>query len=533
MSRQAQLQQHHAISLTKTDQSQLLVEGNDDGTRHFPGRTDDIYETSNLTDNQLLMWVEQKLNPEVPLYNMVMTFTITGEIKPAHFQKAFQALVDRSDALRTVIEEVDDIPQQHILSQLPYSMDYLDFSEGSDPQAAFQTWLDQRYVIPFNLGECCFDSALIKIANDQYIWYLNQHHIITDGWSTSLIYQRVAEFYERSLKGQLGEAPALPCFQDYVDYERAYRRSSEYVKAEAYWQQKLAEPLEPTRFYGKALSQKTPRTQRVVYDLGRQRSQKLKAIAVQEGVRSITLHLSLFNIFTSFLFTYLYRVSSNRRLAIGAPFHNRSSMVLKDTMGLLMEVCPLQVEIAEDETFLSLIEKVKNETHQVLRYARKTTGNPIYHRNYDVTLNYLNAAFPDFSGLRTQAKFPHSGFGVALNDLYLLIHASDDLDSFLLHFDFNCDVFDEKQRSRVIQHFLHIVDGFLADRTQPISRVNLLSEEERQCVLAGFNQTTAVYPADHTIVQLFEAQVEQTPDRIAVEFPSTGSGHSEDEQLAK
>jgi len=489
---------------------------NDNEEQHLPEPTDDIHGRSNLTKRQLLLWIAEKLNPEVPIYNVIETFTIAGEIEPAHFQKAFQALVDRSDALRTVIKETDGIPQQRVISHFPYCVDYLAFSDKSDPQQVFQRWLDQRCAISFNLEERLFDTALVKIATDQYIWYLNLHHTITDGWSISLIYRRVTDFYERSLKGQLAEIPALPSFQDYIKYERAYRRSDRDKKAEVYWQQKSAKPFEPTSFYGKTAREKTTRTQRMIQELGRERSQKLKAIATQKDVRSLTWNLSILNIFATIVFTYLYRVSGNRRLAIGTPFQNRPTGVFKETIGLFMEVCPLRIEIAQDDTFLSLLKKVMKETHEVLPYAQHSIGNPEHNRVYDVMLNYADWSFLDFCGFPTQNHTVHSGYWE--DSLLIQVNDSEVSGDFVLYFDFNCDIFDEVQRSRAIQHFLNVLDAFLSDKTQLVSQVDLLSEQERERLLVEWNATEADYPKEVCLHQLFEAQVERTPDAVAVVF---------------
>ena len=73
---------------------------------------DRVYDHSNLTVNQLLMWVGEKLNPGTCVYSVPLTCTITQAIHPVHFQRAFQTLVNSSDALRSVIDEGDGIPQQ-------------------------------------------------------------------------------------------------------------------------------------------------------------------------------------------------------------------------------------------------------------------------------------------------------------------------------------------------------------------------------------------------------------------------------------
>ena len=447
--------------------------------KHNPYQNIDISESSNLTNSQFLIWLGQKLNPEVPLYNMILTFTITGEINPAAFERAFQVLVDQTDALRTVIEEVDGIPQQRVLQHFPYRMDCRDLSGESDSQAVLQAWLDQRRGLQFNLEECLFDAVLIKVAANRFIWYLNQHHLITDGWSATVIYRRMAELYGPALTDQLAGASALPAFQDYATYERKFRGSTQYKKAVAYWQQKTSKPFEPIRFYGKTVQETSTRSDRVFCDLGRERTQKLKAIAMEKGVRSFTLDLSLFNIFATLLFSYLYRISGVEHLAIGAPSHNRPTAAFKETIGLFIELFPLQAEIAEDETFLSLIKKVTGETQGFLRYAQPGTGSPESNRTYNVLLNYINTSFPNFDGLPMQSEWVHPGHMDSNHKLRLQVHDFDGADSFVLIFDLNCDVFDEEQRRWTIQHFLRVLDGFIADRTQPISQFDLLSDEER------------------------------------------------------
>ncbi|MBC8229643.1 non-ribosomal peptide synthetase [bacterium] len=125
-------------------------------------------------------------------------------------------------------------------------------------------------------------------------------------------------------------------------------------------------------------------------------------------------------------------------------------------------------------------------------------------------------SFPDFHGFSTQPEWVVSGHWDGSDSLALSVHDFDESGSFRLYFDFNCDVFDEEQRSQAIQHFLHILDGFIENRTQPISHVSLLSEEEKQRILVRFNQTAAAYPANQTIVRLFETQAQRIPDRVAV-----------------
>jgi amino acid adenylation domain-containing protein len=486
-----------------------------------------MLKESNLTQSQFLIWMGQKLNPNIPLFNSIMTFTIEGDVNPEYFQAAFQTLVDRSDALRTVIEEVEGIPQQRVMPHVAYSADYLDFSRELNPELSYQTWLENRRVYQFGLAERLFDTALVKIAPKRHIWYLNQHHLITDSWSCSLIYRHVATFYEQLLNDQPIAGAEFPSFQDYVSYEHSFRNSPGFNSAEAYWKQKLGGAVELTRFYGSAVESKSTRTQRVLCDLGRERSQKLRSIAMEKQAQMLTLNLSLFNVFSTLIFSYLYRVSGTNRLTIGSPLHNRPTNALKETIGLCMEMGALQVNITKNETFSSLLAQTRPEILEVLRYSQHGIRNPVHNSAYAVIVNFHTASFPDFAGVPVQAEWLHSGHWDNNIELALQVQDFANSGSFHLLFDFNCDVFSEEQRQRAIKHFLQVVDAFIADREQPVNKINLLTEREKQRILVEFNQTTFQYPSDKTLVDLFEDQCARTPDSTAVVYEGRTLTYSE------
>jgi non-ribosomal peptide synthetase component F len=402
------------------------------------------------------------------------------------------------------------------MTRLPYQMELLDFSHASDPQMTLERWFSKRCVMPFELEKRAFDSVLIKIADEQFIWYLNQHHIMVDAFSTSLLYRRMMGYYNALLEGELSPEAPLHSFQEYIDYERLFSRSSLYQRGEAYWQEKLSNAIEPTRFYGQSLPKKGLRIRRLACPLGAEKSQAVREIAQAQDVRVLTQHLSLFNIFMTLMAAYTYRVSGNKRLAIGAPFHNRHSGQFAETIGLLMQICPLHIEIAEDDTFLSLLDKVKAETYSVMRHSQVGISNSVHQQAFDLMLNYHRVSFPDFCGYPTEPLWLHSGYGDGNDKLAIQVHDFKESGEFVLHFDFNRAIFDEPQSRRAIGHFLNLLEAFIEDRSQKIKHVNLLSPAERRELLVDFNQTATPYPTNQTVVGLFEAQVRRTPHQIAV-----------------
>lgn len=475
---------------------------------------------SNLTTAQLLLWLGQKLYPQVPLYNMAFLFTLEGEISSAHFQAAFQCLMDRSDALRTAIDEHEGIPQQRLFSAQGYTMPLLDFSHEGDPLSAAQIWTQARTQRVFELTDCLFDTALIKLAPDRYCWYLNQHHLITDIWSVKLIFERMAHFYRHSLDNSLETVQTQPIDAEFTAQEN--HQIDFPIRVVEHWQQ-VSIP-ESIALYHQMATQVSPQTHRVSYELGQTRTNALKHLAITSEAQSLTPQLSLFNLIATALFAYLYRVSGNPLLAIATPAHGRPTQALKEKIGVFIELFPLQTEIDTGETFASLLTKVSQASGLFLRYAQPGASRLALKREINVVLNFIHASLPDFDGLEVQSDWVHAGAGDPRHHLRLQVHDFDARGSLQLHFDFNCDLFDESLQKRAVEHFVGVLDTIIADREQKIDGVNLLSDPERHhllSILSGDknkqNPTTEHQDTrGHTVVQCLENQVTLTPDNIAV-----------------
>jgi amino acid adenylation domain-containing protein/non-ribosomal peptide synthase protein (TIGR01720 family) len=177
----------------------------------------------------------------------------------------------------------------------------------------------------------------------------------------------------------------------------------------------------------------------------------------------------------------------------------------------------VQVDVSPDETFASLLQKVQNEVFTGLRYAQPGISSAEYNRSCNVLLNYVHATFPDFDGMPTKTDWVHPGYGDSSHALRLQIHDFDQSDNLSLQFELNEEVFEPTHQRRVVEHFLNLLDAFLVDRGQSISRIDLLSPEERQAIQA-FSQAIEIAPAHQTAVEQFEAQATKSPDAVAVVF---------------
>ena len=182
-----------------------------------------------LTESQMAMWVGQKLDPYNPAYNSTIVYTLHEAIDPEIFQKSFQAVVSQRDSFRTVFEEVDGIPQATILPQRTYRVIYLDFSQAPDPHLAARVWIEHSAKTAFALERCLFKCALFKRSDREFIWYMGQHHIITDGWSQHETFKEVSRLYRQLIEGTEDIKTPIPQFIDYINDEKKNQQNSPFL----------------------------------------------------------------------------------------------------------------------------------------------------------------------------------------------------------------------------------------------------------------------------------------------------------------
>jgi surfactin family lipopeptide synthetase C len=509
----ARLQQLLALALAHPEWpvSTLLVSG----TR--PARLLDLYLASNLTKSQVLIWLSQKLQPAMPLYNIAMVFDFPLAIDPTHFQRAFRTVINSSDAFRTVIFERAGVPRQELLPRFDECLEYRDYSLAQHPVEEAMQLVRKRCQQPFDMEKRLFDALLIKVDQCRFFWYICYHHMISDGFSSYILFQQLAKLYARALCGSLPERVELPPFKDYCDFERSQYGTERYKKAQEYWRQKLAPEREPLTFYGTRAAAAAGSIKRVVYPLGPERTKRLKRMAMRRDLATATLDLSLLTLFLAAMCIYLQRQGGQRSVVIGVPFHNRRTKAFKATLGLFMEVLPLCIEVQPEDTFSELVNKVKKELFDILMHSRYTISPHMQNKLYDVLMNYQAFGATDFLGSPFAVEWLHPGYG---NDsLAIQVHDFVRAESIVLNFDFHTTVFTDEQQERVVQHFVQIVDQII-DRLQDNSKlfvheVDVLTAQEKR-LLVEVNQTRRSVVPDMTVHRWIDEQARLTPDRVAV-----------------
>ena len=243
---------------------------------------------SNLTRGQLLIYLGQCLAPNSPLYNMALAFEIGGQVDEPRLADAIRRVITQCDALQTVFNVVDGVPQQFVRDNIDATVELIDFTKQSAPMETARSWMRERARRVLPLGEPPFETALLRVAEDSLIWYLNQHHLITDAWGASVIYERVAEAYQSAEDGREISAPPPP-FAAYRDYEKQADHSEYFADGQNHWSRYRDSVVDfPSPLYGKENSTGSTRTRRLTRRLRRETVAQLKVLAARPDVRSFT-----------------------------------------------------------------------------------------------------------------------------------------------------------------------------------------------------------------------------------------------------
>lgn len=483
-----------------------------------------------LTQSQLLIWSGQQLHPNVPLYNSPFIFEFNSVIEEHSFQSAFQKLIDQTDALRTIFVDVKGIPQQIVLPQLALLLKILDWSEKKINTTEVETWAMEKGQQMLDISQQCFQSFLIKISNEKYVWYINQHHLITDGWSITVLFKQMMKLYQSALTNELQAVDTLPQFRDYQQFERSFVESDKGRQNQNFWNDKVADAPAPPRLYGQINSTAITASTRIRMSLGMERSNRLRELAADPKLRHFTKDLTLFNFFTTLTYAYVFRVSNQAQIAIGVPTHNRTTPDFKKTVGLFIELFPLIARIEEEETFATLLKKARTAGNVFMTNAKQGSSSAAMSKGFNVILNYINTGFDAVEGIPTKTKWLHPNHIDPSHHLRLEVHDFDQNGNFQIDFDFNSGAILEDQQDKAIQHFTKLLDAFLADPYQSVAAVDLLSENEKQQLLSFGNANQPFEKPNKTILDVFQEQVNKRKSETAVVFENESIAYLELDQ---
>ncbi|MDM9382031.1 amino acid adenylation domain-containing protein [Chlorogloeopsis sp. ULAP01] len=480
-------------------------------------------DTALLSFAQQRLWFLQQLQPQSSAYNIPAAIRLNGQLNVAALEHSIHEIVRRHEVLRTTFMIVDQQPVQVVHSALTLVLPTIDLQDLPESERETKTLqlATEEAQKPFDLTQGpLLRAKLLCVSPQEHILLLTMHHIVSDGWSLGVLLRELAALYDAFSHHKSVPLPPLSIqYADFAVWQRDWLQGEVLSELLAYWKQQLSGNLPvlqlPTDRSRAAIQ--TFRGARQGFVLPKPLSEQIKHLCQQEGVTLFMTLLAAFKIL-------LYRYTGQEDILVGSPVANRNHAEIENLIGLFINTLVLRTDLAGNPTFRELLCRVRQmvleaHNHQDLPFEKlvetlQPERNTSYTPLFQVMFALQNTPMPalDFSGLKLSPLEIDSG--TAKFDLTLDI--SETANGIEGCWEYNTDLFDASTIGRMTGHFQTLLAGMVACPNQRLSDLPLLTLAEQHQILVEWNHTHKEYPRQKCIHQLFEAQVERTPDAIAM-----------------
>jgi amino acid adenylation domain-containing protein/FkbM family methyltransferase len=476
-----------------------------------------------LSFAQHRLWFLNQLEPGRPFYNLRHHLLLKGKLNVSALERTFSEIVRRHESLRTSFVEIDGNPAQVITHAQPLTLDVIDFSDldADERWSALRRCAREEVRQPFDPSHApLMRVKLLRLAEEEHALLYTMHHLISDGWSSSVLMSEVVVLYTAFLNNEA--SPLADPYIQYADFAVWQRRCLEGAGLEVhldYWRRQLAEApaelaLPATRTRPRVQSF---RSETLPLSFSESTTDALKALSRREGTTLFMTLLAAFQVL-------LYRYTGQEDIIVGSPVANRNRQEIEQLIGFFVNTLVLRTSLKGNPSFNKLMRRVRDVTleayaHQDLPFEklvqeiqvrRDLSRTPLF----QVLMIFQNVprtteGLPGLTATELVTEGRWSNF-----DLTLWI--SEGTQGLAATLEYSTDLFDAATVQRMIEHFQLLVESVVNDPSQPILSLQIVSESERNLLLKEWNDTQADYPSQTSFIELFEARVAMTPDRDAV-----------------
>ncbi|MGH3788279.1 MAG: amino acid adenylation domain-containing protein, partial [Pseudonocardiaceae bacterium] len=470
-----------------------------------------------LSFAQQRLWFLNEFQPGGAEYNSGLALRLHGVLQVPALRAAVRELVARHDSLRTTFQEIDGTGVQvvHPVLELPVTVLELPDATAQELDAVLST----EHRRPFDLHQGpLFRVLLVHLSSDEHVLLLTVHHIVTDGWSMTVLVEELGALYTAARQGHTVDLPVLPVqYSDYASWQRTRLSGPALQRELDYWTQQLSGisrlelPIDRPR----------PQVRSVAGAI--QHFVIPAEVATQLGQLARAHDTTLFTVLATACQVLFARWSGQDDIAVGTVASGRTRPELERMVGFFVNTLVLRTPVDRMQTFTALLDTVRQTMldalahHEVpfdrlvdaLHTERDASRNPLF--DVMVLLNEEQRTPPTFAELRIDtvdiSKQPATfdltcEFRVVAGELRGAL-------------TYNTDLFNATTMQRMADHLLVLLNGVTADPDRQVGQLPVLSARERDLVLVEWNDTGRMVPSA-TLPEVFAAAVARTPQAPAV-----------------
>ncbi len=477
-------------------------------------------ELYDLTNPQKSIWLTEQFYKGSTINNLCGTVSISEVIDFTKLNEAINILVRDNDALRIHLKQLEDGTIKQFFTEFSFKEYPLyDLSSSSDLKELESKLVAQKYqVLEGDLN----NIVLFRFPDSTGGLIIGLSHLVGDACTASLLASKVTTIYN-SLKTGSDNTETPASYADYILSEEQYLLSQKFEKDKQYWEETFTSVPD----VGIIPSLKTPLNEnceanRMLFTFSKQTVDNINEFCRNNRI-------SIFNFLIGIYALYIGRVSNLTNFTLGTPVLNRTTFVEKNTPGMFISTVPLQFNITENSSFVEFTQNIAKDTlsvfrHQkypyqnILEHVRKT--NPSQPNLYDILISYQNSKTN-----RNSSEIPYRVNWIFNNNVAdsMQIHMFDMNDEGTLNiaYDYRISKYSDIDILNIHNRVSSMVSQVLSNPTISLCDIDIVTDEEKNRILNEFNDTYLEYDKSKTVIDYFEEQVAQNPDKTALVFKET------------
>ncbi|MDE9493590.1 SDR family NAD(P)-dependent oxidoreductase [Xenorhabdus bovienii] len=421
-----------------------------------------------LSPGQRRLYLQQILDKNSVAYNETAAFSISGKLDKDKFNKTLQSLVKRHDSLRTSFVLINGEPRQKCHQDLEINLEHVKLNSSGLSNEEIKSQV-QSLIKPFNLNELpLMRPILIEVKEDQYIFFLDLHHIISDGLSQDIFVRDFLEIYQdKRLK------PLDVQYKDYTVWQQNMANSCRIQKQQEFWISNLKQVSElqlPTDY---------PRTgshshkgQRIYFTINKKLSDRLDEFANRENITRFMLFISSYALF-------LKDISGQDAFAVGTPILGRPQSELQDIIGMFVNLLPITFKLDDDLSFKCFVNNVaentiaafENSDFQFEDMVKALNIKPRLNRTpiFDTVFSYMNIGMADFT--LPDVKFSRYDISQESSRFDLAFFVKETETGYEFSFEYKSELFRDESIERFKNKYIALLEGIVS---KPDDSIRLL-----------------------------------------------------------
>ncbi|MGB4068806.1 MAG: condensation domain-containing protein, partial [Nitrospira sp.] len=309
-----------------------------------------------LSSAQERLFFLAQLEPDNPFYNVMGAIRLRGLLRVPALEQSIGAISQRHESLRTTFVMSDGELKQVISPYPTHAFEQVDLSRVPDPEGEMQRLANEEAKRPFDLTSGpLFRLTLLQLGQHHHVLFLSMHHIVSDGWSLSILTRELCELYDSFLDGRPSSLSPLSIqYADYAGWQQQWLSEPIAETHLSYWKTKLgghgpvlnlpADHVRPSRL--------GYRGARMPVALSPDLWRDVRMLSRNENATPFMTLLAAYK-------ALLYRYTGQEHLCVGSPVANRTRPEVESLVGCFVNTLVLRTDMDGRLTFRELLAYVK------------------------------------------------------------------------------------------------------------------------------------------------------------------------------